>query len=158
MTPDLPRTVDFSLYKGRPIGAMTWGAGSIGHASIATLAKDLRKRFMGRDPAHPTWALADDYTMESVAVACREYLYEELYVPAFEAAPTPKPELGFFVAGYSGGADLAEEWRYGVADLVLPPHNPEVVGRQIHVRLPRHRSTRPRSAGSWPPQMTLRPR
>ena len=32
------------MRKGCPIGAMTWGSGSIGKASISTLAKDFRKK------------------------------------------------------------------------------------------------------------------
>jgi hypothetical protein len=32
----------FNLYKGLPITAATWGSGSIGRASISTLAKDMR--------------------------------------------------------------------------------------------------------------------
>jgi hypothetical protein len=34
----------FNLRKGCPIGAMTWGSGSTGKASISTLAKDFRKK------------------------------------------------------------------------------------------------------------------
>lgn len=34
----------FNLHKGRPIGAVTWGLGGIGVASIGTLMKDLRAR------------------------------------------------------------------------------------------------------------------
>jgi hypothetical protein len=34
-----------NLRKGLPIGAVTWGSGSIGAASISTLLKDLRRRF-----------------------------------------------------------------------------------------------------------------
>lgn len=32
----------FNLKKGFPIGAITWGSGSIGQASISTLTKDFR--------------------------------------------------------------------------------------------------------------------
>lgn len=38
----------FNLYKGLPIGLITWGSGSIGHASISTLAKDLRQKLMNK--------------------------------------------------------------------------------------------------------------
>jgi hypothetical protein len=99
----------FNLYKGLPIGGITWGAGSIGHASISTLVKDLRKRFMGNDP---NWKFdPNPYTMEEVAKRTREFLFEELYEPLYQAVPdNEKPELGFLVAGYSSGQDLAEEW------------------------------------------------
>lgn len=104
----------FNLYKGLPIAGMTWGAGSIGKASISTLAKDLRRRLMGADPAHSDWKLdPENYSMESVAKRAREFLYEELYVPAFEKQAT-KPAMGFAVAGYSSASDLAEEWRIDI--------------------------------------------
>nr|MDO8115318.1 hypothetical protein [Candidatus Sigynarchaeota archaeon] len=34
----------FNLRKGSPIGAITWGSGSVGSASISTLVKDFRKK------------------------------------------------------------------------------------------------------------------
>ncbi|MFZ2227485.1 MAG: hypothetical protein WA090_07365 [Candidatus Nanopelagicaceae bacterium] len=36
-----------NLYKGLPIGLMSWGLGSIGSSSISTLGKDLRQRQLG---------------------------------------------------------------------------------------------------------------
>lgn len=99
----------FNLYKGLPIGAMTWGLGSIGPASIATLAKDLRRRFMGEDPAHPEWKIdPENYSIADVAERAREFLYDDRYSvieQAAVAAGTPAPALGFLVAGYSSGAD-----------------------------------------------------
>lgn len=101
----------FNLYKGLPIGCITWGSGSIGHASISTLVKDLRKRFMGKDLKHPDWEINHDkYTIEEIAKNTRKFFFEELYVPQFKDAQQ-KPVLGFIVAGYSAGEDLAEEWR-----------------------------------------------
>src|SRR5882672_6058282 len=38
----------FNLYKGLPIGCVTFGAGSIGNSSIGTLIKDLRAALMNR--------------------------------------------------------------------------------------------------------------
>ncbi len=101
----------FNLYKGLPIGGMAWGTGSIGHASISTLAKDLRRRLMGRDPRTREGTIQpSDYTLEQVSQAARHLLYDEVYVPEF-AGSEHKPALGFIVAGYSAGEDLAEEWR-----------------------------------------------
>src|SRR5918996_3943421 len=40
----------FNLYKGLPIAGMTWGGGSIGHASISTLSKDFRSRLVSENP------------------------------------------------------------------------------------------------------------
>lgn len=101
----------FNLYKGLPIGCITWGSGSIGNASISTLTKDLRRRFMGEDPEHEDWRLdRNKYTIEGVAKMARQFFYEELYDHKFKESQE-KPDLGFIVAGYSAGDGLAEEWR-----------------------------------------------
>jgi len=58
----------FNLRKGFRIGAVTWGAGGLGNASISTLVKDLRGRFSGRDSEHKDWELDENtYTVELVA-------------------------------------------------------------------------------------------
>ena len=58
----------FNLYKGLPIGAITWGGGAIGAASIATIVKDLRDRFSGKNPPNLSWVIQKtDYTIEQVA-------------------------------------------------------------------------------------------
>lgn len=105
----------FNLCKGLPIGLITWGLGSIGGTSISTLAKDLRWRFSGEDPAHIPWKLDPaTYTLKDVADRVREFMYDEKYVPADQVAQAagepPATSLGFFVAGYSAGADQAEEY------------------------------------------------
>src|SRR4051812_32504943 len=56
----------FQLHRTKPVGAMTWGLGSIGSASIATLAKDIRQRFMGLDAQHTDWELDDSFTVHGV--------------------------------------------------------------------------------------------
>ena len=40
----------YNLAKGLPIGALTFGCGGIGTASLATISKDLRRRLMCYDP------------------------------------------------------------------------------------------------------------
>ena len=106
----------FNLYKGLPIGCITWGSGSIGNASISTLTKDLRRRFMGEDPEHADWGLdPDKYSIESIAKRARQFFYEELYAPEFKDVGG-KPDLGFIVAGYSAGEGLAEEWRIQIVN------------------------------------------
>jgi len=98
----------FNLYKGLPIGGLTWGAGSIGHAALSTLSKDLRRLFMGSDEA---WSLdRSNYTVEQVADSARRFFFEETYMREFKDRPD-KPSLGFLVAGYSAGDDLPEEWK-----------------------------------------------
>lgn len=110
----------FNLYKGLPVGAMTWGVGSIGPASIATLAKDLRRRFMGEDPRFADWELdRDAYTIEAVAAKAREFLYESRYQLVEEEAARagiPAPFLGFLIAGYSAGADEPKAYVAGFGE------------------------------------------
>jgi hypothetical protein len=102
----------FNLRKGFPIGAITWGAGSIGQASVSTVIKDLRERFSGEDPKHKDWTLNKDaYTVEGVATKLKEFVYDDLYKKAF---PQQKPSLGFIVAGYSAGRPMAEEFQIDI--------------------------------------------
>ena len=101
-----------NLRKGLPIGFMTWGAGSIGHASIATLAKDLRRRFAGLDPAHKDWTINPSaYTIEDIANRTRHFFFDEHYQDVFGQVPDERrPGLGLLVGGYSAGDGLAEDW------------------------------------------------
>lgn len=92
----------FNLYKGLPIGAITWGSGSIGVASIATLIKDFRSQFMD-DLA------IEEYTIEDIVQRFTDFIYTENYIPAFGQWEI-KPDLGFMVVGYSADQSYAEEW------------------------------------------------
>jgi hypothetical protein len=107
----------FNLRKGLPIGAVTWGAGSIGAASISTIIKDLRRRFAGDDPDHPEWELKpESYKVLDVALRLKEFVFDELYAPTMAQFKNQKPSLGFIVGGYSAGAALAEEYKIDVED------------------------------------------
>jgi hypothetical protein len=66
----------FHLHRELPIGAMTWGLGQIGPASISTVSKSLRLRLMGRDPLSPHWELDENYTVERVAQRVAEMFCE----------------------------------------------------------------------------------
>lgn len=111
----------FNLRKGFPLGAITWGSGSIGSTSISTLMKDLRRRFCGDDPNFVQWKLDEgNYQVLAVAERVREFMFEELYVPAFQAWAT-KPPLGFVVAGYSTGEAMAEEYLISILDGACGP-------------------------------------
>ncbi|HET6929060.1 MAG TPA: hypothetical protein VFI45_01965 [Candidatus Acidoferrum sp.] len=102
----------FNLRKGFPIGAITWGTGSIGQASISTIIKDLRQRFSSNDPQHKDWTLnKDGYTVEEVAKKLKEFVYDDLYKKAF---PQQKPSLGFIVAGFSANQPMAEEFQIDI--------------------------------------------
>jgi hypothetical protein len=98
----------FNLFRNKPIAGMTWGAGSIGSASISTLAKELRQRFMEGDDDLGRPAISpDDYKMETVAQWTKDFLHWE-YAKAEYTEPFP--ELGFLIAGYSSGEAFPEEW------------------------------------------------
>jgi hypothetical protein len=104
----------FNLRKGLPIGAITWGSGSVGQASISTIVKDLRELFANGDQAHHGWKLdKENYTIETVANRLKEFVFDELYTPAFKDAPQ-KPQLGFIVAGYSAHAPMADEYQISI--------------------------------------------
>lgn len=118
----------FNLRKGLPIGAMTWGLGSIGPASIATLAKDLRQRFSGSDP---DWAVdRDNYSIRVVAERARDFLwngrFETVEAEATQAG-LPTPQLGFLVAGYSSHADQPEAYALEFGSGVDGPPIPQEV-------------------------------
>jgi len=101
----------FNLHKGSPLGAYTFGAGNIGDASIALLAKEFRKQLAEATPIGlSAWAFNPAaYTIEEVATAFRQFMFEDRYQAAFASA-TKKPVLGFKVGGFSTGAALPELW------------------------------------------------
>lgn len=99
----------FHLHRHHPVAAMTWGLGNVGSASIATLAKDLRRRLMGSDSDYSDWALDESYTVKGVADRLIEMVFDELYAPEFAGQPGA-PLLGFLVAGYSARESQAEAW------------------------------------------------
>jgi hypothetical protein len=108
----------FHLHRRHPVAAMTWGLGNIGSASIATIAKDLRRRFMGEDPEHPDWALDETYTIEHVAGRLVAMAYDELFAAA---ANRPRGRLGFVVAGYSAASAQPEAWLVERRDATTRP-------------------------------------
>lgn len=105
----------FNLRKGFPVGAIAWGAGSIGHSSISTLLKDLRVRLSGTDPERKDWELkGGSYTVEEAATRLKQFIFEELYEKEFRDFPHQKPSLGFIVAGYSAKAQMADEFQIDI--------------------------------------------
>jgi hypothetical protein len=106
----------FNLYKGKPIGCVAYGQGSIGNSSIGTLIKDLRKLLMNEnnsvnlddltskhlkfDPNH--------YTMEGVSEIVAAFLEDEC-----EKQPAPNRSglnIGVLFGGYSTDQSLGETW------------------------------------------------
>jgi hypothetical protein len=105
----------FNLRKGLPIGAVTWGSGSIGQSSISTIIKDLRQMFTSGGGKHPEWELSPkEYTVEMVAKYLKQFVFDELYVSAFRDFAFQKPDLGFIVAGYSADAPMADEFQIDI--------------------------------------------
>lgn len=102
----------FNLYKGLPISAVTCGMGNIGSASIATLAKELRRRMKGEDS---TWKLdPKSYRIGDVVEKAKLLLYDEFYSAV--QPPTPVPHaFEFWVGGYSADFDAGHEvWKISI--------------------------------------------
>ena len=113
-----------NLYKGKPIGCVAYGSGSIGSASTSTLLKDFRYRL--------TNGLEKDfdpksYTMQDVGQRLLNFLGQQVQ----SLGPNdPKPTLGLMLAGYSSeksrgeGNTLGEVWSIGIQNGVSsPPQN-----------------------------------
>jgi len=117
-----------NLYKGKPIGCVAYGSGSIGSASISTLLKDFRYRLMNgleRDFD------AKSYTIQEVSQRLSSFLGQH----AQTLGPNdPKPTLGLMLAGYSAEKTpeevmLGEVWSIGIQNGVSsPPENMRVNG------------------------------
>jgi hypothetical protein len=101
----------FNLYKGCPIGCITFGSGSIGNASIATLIKDLRSKLTSRgiefDP--------NSYTIKQVADILVRFLTDECNRVS-DAAMRRNINIGFLLGGYSSNEPLGESWSVEVAN------------------------------------------
>lgn len=103
----------FNLYKGLPIGVITWGAGSIGVSSIGTLIKDYRKILTDIEESKINH---DTYTIRDIANGFKDFVFDK-YTDAFhDWPPDSKPSVGFMVVGYSAGSDMAEEYMISIAN------------------------------------------
>src|SRR5665213_3471364 len=65
----------YNLRKVWPIGAMVYGSGSIGTASIETLSKDLRQR-LSNDNDQEYGLRLKTYTVHELAIKARKFLFE----------------------------------------------------------------------------------
>jgi hypothetical protein len=99
------------LFKGLPVGILTWGAGSIGVASMATLHKDLRRLLS--TPGSGYSIDKEQYTIEDIAKKAKRFLYDETFT---KTAPASRSGFGILIAGYSSDAALSEEWEFNVRD------------------------------------------
>ena len=116
----------FNIVKGKPVGMVTWGAGSIGPASISTLAKDLRQRLSEDPDKQGEWTLdQQSYTVEEVAQKVKRFMFGEAYTEAFrDWEREQKPAIGFIVAGYSAQAAMAEEYIIKIEQGECPDPSP----------------------------------
>lgn len=118
----------FNLVKGVPVGAITWGAGSIGQASTETLAKDFRRLITDDDP---NWTInSDDYSIEDIANKFKHFIYNNHYVPEFKEWPK-KPDIGFLIVGYSIKRPLPEVWQIDIENGKC--HGPKKVAQEDDV-------------------------
>lgn len=113
-----------NLHKRLPLGVVTWGAGAIGPVSMTTIFKDFRAMLTGKRPGPDgeDWKIdRHNYEVADVAEKLRLYIHDHLYKPHFAGVAEP-PALGFMVAGYSAGAQLAEEYLVDLqGDNCTPP-------------------------------------
>ena len=98
----------FNLRRGFPLGAVTWGAGSIGDSSIATLAKDFRAHLEELDDKNE---LEDRISLKRLATRFRDFMFRRYDKGYAEWAEKDKPDLGFVIAGYSPEASHPESWK-----------------------------------------------
>jgi hypothetical protein len=112
----------FNLYKGKPIGCVTFGSGSIGNSSIGTLIKDLRAALMDEEKAKKLRIEfdPDNYAMEKVADIVAKFLGDECQKQ--NAAILPTMNIGLLLGGYSTDGSLGESWGVEIkAGKALPP-------------------------------------
>ncbi len=92
----------FNLRKKLPIGATTWGLGSIGEMSMSSIVKDFRLEVSDQISEEST-----EYTVKDFAEQLKKYIFEDRWLPAFKDQADPA-QMGFMVAGYSYGQPLPE--------------------------------------------------
>ena len=73
------------------------------------------------------------YSIEKVAVAFREFVFEDKYKAAHPASGGPKPRLGFKIGGYSAGSGLPGLWSIDidVAGRCPPPSQLRAPGKLL---------------------------
>lgn len=101
--------------RGFPVGALTFGLGSLKNRSVSSLANDFKLRLSGDDP---DWRIDNEsFTVEQIVERFKRFFYDELYVEEFRDQPPPSdpahdPDImGFIIGGYSSDKDSAEIWR-----------------------------------------------
>jgi hypothetical protein len=112
-----------------PVGVMTHGLGNIGNRSIEGIVIDFCQTLED-----------DEYTVAALSQALFEYVVA-LYEVRFHGVPDEdRQALGFYVAGYSPGAAMAEEYEFilprdGAPVIVRPQDEPGASWRGISAPL-----------------------
>ena len=117
----------FSLVKGLPLGATTWGTGNIGGSSISTLMKDFRIE-LTRELKLETGQIKP-FTVQEIAIKLRRFFYDDKYLSfRREHSDIPQEDTGFLVAGYSNDGETGEAYEVQIiggecnAPIVKLPH------------------------------------
>jgi hypothetical protein len=118
----------FHLHRELPIAAMTFGMGTVGPASIASLSKSFRLQLMGRDPNYADSLDVDNYTIQSVAERASKMFAQAAQDAGVTQWPSPPlgQGLGYVVTGMSSDCDKAEAWLLKFEGATLEPQ-PELV-------------------------------
>lgn len=115
----------FNLYKGKPIAAMTCGLGSMGPASIGSLAKDFRR--MITHGVNGDKIDIENYTIEEVASRASDF-FGQRYAAINPAPPPDTTGFEFWIGGYGSGCDNAELWKIQLSSGVM--QKPELIANQ----------------------------
>jgi hypothetical protein len=100
----------FNLIKGSSMGCVTYGSGSIGNASIATLIKDFRGILTDEAEAKKRFGFdRKKYTMEQVSKLLADFLGQECE-KIQDKNLRQTISIGLMVGGYSSGETLGEVW------------------------------------------------
>jgi hypothetical protein len=105
----------FNLRKGLPLGVVIFGAGGIGEHSMGNLIKNLRTLLREAKEGDEYYLDGKKYTVGDVANKVKKYIYDERYKPFYETWEQ-KPNLGFFVTGYSSDSNFAEIYEIAITD------------------------------------------
>jgi len=93
-------------FRGCPVGILTYGMGNIGKISIQTLLREFDKDNSVLDEKLNT--------VEKIAGALLDFIKERYDAEYGELDKEKKPVLGLYVAGYSSGSNLGEEWEFKI--------------------------------------------
>jgi hypothetical protein len=103
----------FNLVKGLPVGAVVFGSGNIGAASLTTIIKDLRRGLMGEDPARADLRVdRATYDLQSIAQTAKVFFEAERDRVGIPQGPTFR--FGVMVGGYSAEVKGSELWSFSV--------------------------------------------